>query len=129
MDEVVTVLKNSPIISFTLERKDLTMTLEEATVVENKLIETYNSLFEGQKLLLFLLPTFKMIINQGLKLNQIFVLPLLLNVLENKEEDMAVIMAVTQSQYYFLIIQIVSLDSLFIFHLLKCQTFPLVFFN
>lgn len=43
--------------------------------------DTHDSLFQSNKLLLFLLPALKVGINQGLQLNEVLVLTLLLDVL------------------------------------------------
>ncbi len=43
--------------------------------------DTHDSVFQSNKLLFFLLPALKVGINQGLQLNEVFVLTLLLDVL------------------------------------------------
>lgn len=47
---------------------------------------THNSLLEGNQLFLFLSPGFKVAVDQGLQFNQVFVLPFLLDVLEEQKK-------------------------------------------
>lgn len=50
---------------------------------------THNPLLEGNELFLFLSPGFKVAVNQGLQFNQVFVLPFLLDVLEEQENALS----------------------------------------
>lgn len=54
----------------------------------NSSTRTHNPLLEGNQLFLFLSSGFKVAVNQGLQFNQVFVLPLLLDVLEKQENSL-----------------------------------------